>query len=1114
MRYCLRLLIGVVAVGLFAEFNTPADSALFAESTAGVATRPADKPLDAKALIPLDKLKPAVSKPASSDSPVPRRAQKAVDKAKVLIADGKYALAVPLLVERALGFAPNSAEVHRLLADAYMKLPDPGKALVHMRKALELNGDSISAQIKLAQLLIAQKQSSQATVALRTAMACSQSKPENPLTGEALLRLGKLLEQAGYLQAAMDCFEALSDNIDEHGRSYASRPLLRSVVLRPQRLWARRGELHARLRQPAKATPLLKRAFSRDRTNAKLAGLIVESLAASKQFKEAEAFLVDLAGRPLLRTKLPELASRTAVASGDKAMPLRIWKACRAAKRDSGALAVYLARAAEKLGAPDQGSAILQSALDSKPGDAAVTKFIVALYVSQRKFDKVLESLAKLLIADPSRDDLVSRQLADLGRSDIPKDLARKFAGRIASAPKDQRAPLHYITGRTAMIQGGQALALEQYGKAVKADPAFLPTYAHLAGIYAAKDQKDQLAALLKQIDKLPGGQESVAYYYARGKVLLAMSQIPQAEKSLQSGLKIDPRHLPTLEALGDLLLVVGRARDAAIAFRRAAVLNPNSRSLNKRLFEAYMALRAFRDARELAEKAVQRDPESSDAKIMLVRVLVASGRHAEAMKFLGELKTKFSDDPRVALLLVQAELAGGGSVMFKKDFDRVVASLEKIIGSDKSNSDALFELARIMMRNGQYARAHELWARVLKTRKNDAVQRASIETMMALGKYSTASAAIRKMMAVLPNDPILRGRLITCLKLDGKAKEACDVLKQWLSQATDADKAVTLRFEILNSMRTAKLYDSAQTFMNDWLLVDHLRVKRIIGWKASTFLIAEKPAEAITYAEKLLAGSPRNHPIKVVLITALTKTKAYSKAHGLLDKWISEQIKKPDNTQISQAGMPLTPQHMIGEYQGLKAGLYVSAGKLDQADAYAASCIKKDPGNIRVRLGLVSAFEETKEYDKALTRLDAWIKSLSGAKTPTTKPSGDSISNALKSCRAAAIGILATQKAYDKVIKRADECLKTDPTNLLVLSWRASALNETGHPDKALADIRKIHTVLPSLPLYKNNLGYQLADMGLELIEAERLIRQALAATRSTSRDYLAPVDSLSWVF
>jgi len=1134
MRYRTRPLIVFVAAGLLTGCQAPEGAggtvsagkasapttrpSTIAAGRKAPTTKPAPKPLPSKALIALDKLKPDIAKPtAKADSGVPPRAQKAVARARELIKDGKYALVVPLLVERALGFAPNSAEVHRLLSEAYIKLPDAGKALVHMRKAVELNGDSITAQVKLAPLYIAQNQKDQAIVALRTALLCSQSKPDNPLTGEALFRLGRLLDEGGYWTASLDCFEALSNNIERHGRKYASRPVLRNIVLRPQRLLTGRGELLLKLRRPAKAATLLKQAFNRDRTNANLAGLAVEALASSGQFNAAEKFLVDLAGQPSLQRKIPFLAAKTALASGDKSMPMRIWKACRAAKRDSGELAVALARAAEKLDAPDQGSAILRSILDSRPGDVAVTKFVVALYAAQGKGDKVFEVLGKLLRADPARDDIVAGQFANLVRGGIPKDFARKFAGKIASAPKDHRASLHYLTGRLGQFQGDESLPVAQYVKAVDTDPAFLPTYAHLAEIYGKKGDKDKLAGLLKNLEKLPGGQESVASCYARGKVHLAMADPLAAEKVLRKGLQMEGGHVPALEALGDALRLGGRVREAAAHYLTVKRLAPLRKGMSERLFEAYMSMRAFREARKFADEALKKNPENRDAKIMLVRVLVDSGQNEEASKLLDELKARTGDDRRLRLLAIRVDLAGARPVMFKKDFDRAVASLEKLTAPDRPDSDAAFVLARMMMQNGRYARAAELWGKLLKVRDDNIVLRARIGALMASGKYDAAGDAIRKMLATLPNDQVLQDRLFACLQLAGKNDRAAALIKQRLSQATESEKAVALRLKMLNFLQDAKLYDSMQEFMDDWILVDSARAEPLRQLKIQVYVLAEKYPRAVAYADKLLAKSPRNHTIKLLMVDALTKSKAYDKAHALLDKWITEQRKDPEeNPVFDQLTVAKTSTQKIAEFQGLKTGAYASAGKFDKANTYVADRLKEDSSNLNVRVELIAALGKAKEYDKALARLDAWTKALTVAATSTkpaatTRPSGG-IAEALAWCKETAVRVLVMKKAYDEAITRANRYLKSDPKNLELLRLRSSALNEVKQPEKALEDMRKMYELQPDFSGHWNNLGYQLADLGLELTEAEKLIRRSLTAIGPSSPNYLPPLDSLAW--
>jgi tetratricopeptide (TPR) repeat protein len=1113
MQYRLRVLMIALVAVLLLECHRPGAIVVSARA----AETPTGQPVPANARITLEKLKPAVSKPtAAADNGVPRRAQKAVDKAKTLISDGKYAMAVPLLVERALGFAPNSAEVHSLLAQAYMQMPDAGKALTHMKKAVELDGDSVIAQVKLAQLLLAQKQNDKAIIALRTALVCSQSSPENPVTGEALLRLGKLLDQSGYWRASLDCFETLSDNIDKHARKYASRPVLRNMVLRPQRLLTRRGELLVKLKQHEKAAPLLKRAFARDRTNAVLAGLIVDSLSAAKKFKETEKFLVELTAQPSLQAKLPELAATTAMALGDKTAPMRIWKACGSSKWDCGKLAVSLAQAAKKLGAPEEGLAILQGALDIRPGDVAVTKFLVAMYSAQGKGEKVFESLVKLLIAEPARDDAVGGQLDALIKAGVAKDFAKKFAPKITSAPKKQQAALHYLTARLASVQGDKALALTQYAQAVKIDPAFLPTYAHLAEIYDKNKQKDKLIALMKNLDSLPGGQDSFALYYAKGKVQIAMGDAIGAQKTLQAARRIDPRNISAIEALGDALFLSGRS-EATAAYRLVLKLAPERTGINKKLFDAYMARRSFSDAEKVARAMLAEAPKDRDTKIMLARVLVATGAHDEASKLLDELKARTSNDRVLMLLAIRVDLAGYKSVMFKKDFDKAVASLEKFTTANSSDREGLMLLARMFSANGQYQRATKQWDKLLKLRNDNIVGRLRIETLMSSGRYDQAAAAIQKMLVSLPGDSMMGDKLFTCLKMTDKNEDADKLLAKRLAQATDATKAFTLRLNRLNFLQEAKMYDQMQSFMDDWILVDSDRAVPLKNLKMEMFLLAEQYPKAVEYAKKVLARTPTNHEIKLGMVKAMTKAKSFDKAHKLLDKWIDDARKNPvqnNGAVFNPFDMVKSTEAKIDDYQGRKAAIYAAAGQLDQATAYVDGCLKKKPTGLMVRSGLIVALGEAKKHDLALSQLDKWIKALSA--TATTLPTGGAPSPnalALKWSKESSLRVMLMKKDYAAVVKRAGKYLAGDAKNIDLLLLRSSAYNELKQADKALIDIRAIYKLAPDKALYCNNLGYQLADMGIELPEAERLIRRAISDTDPSSVSYVAPLDSLGWV-
>jgi Tfp pilus assembly protein PilF len=87
-----------------------------------------------------------------------------------------------------------------------------------------------------------------------------------------------------------------------------------------------------------------------------------------------------------------------------------------------------------------------------------------------------------------------------------------------------------------------------------------------------------------------------------------------------------------------------------------------------------------------------------------------------------------------------------------------------------------------------------------------------------------------------------------------------------------------------------------------------------------------------------------------------------------------------------------------------------------------------------------------------------------------------------------------------------------------------ASAYSAAHEPDKSEEQLRLILRADPNDATANNDLGYQLADQGKELEEAERMIRRALELDRRQrgsgtavgadgDEDNAAYVDSLGWV-
>jgi tetratricopeptide (TPR) repeat protein len=89
------------------------------------------------------------------------------------------------------------------------------------------------------------------------------------------------------------------------------------------------------------------------------------------------------------------------------------------------------------------------------------------------------------------------------------------------------------------------------------------------------------------------------------------------------------------------------------------------------------------------------------------------------------------------------------------------------------------------------------------------------------------------------------------------------------------------------------------------------------------------------------------------------------------------------------------------------------------------------------------------------------------------------------------------------------ERALRVYPDDVGIAMTRAAALDRADRVDAALDALRGLRRARPNDPTVANSLGYTLADRGRDLGEAERLIREALAARP----DSAAIQDSMGWV-
>ena len=1057
---------------------------------------PTVKPLSAEAKLPLDKLPPALTKPVNAPGwdDLPPRVADSVRQAEQLLAQRQYARAIDLL-ERAAGFDPANVRIRRALGLAYFHLPNWGKALENLRQSAEKRGDDLEVQLALGRLYAGQKQKDQAVLALRTALLCSEADPSDPRTGEAVIRLAKLLDEKGYWTATLECYVRMEEWIDRHGQAYASQEALQDYVLQPELLLAERGRLLLRLRRPADAVEPLDRAYRRNRASEPTARLLIQAMTEAGKYPQAEQTLVEMASQPVLSRSVPDMAETLCRAAHDPKMPARIWQEFRQRNRKAGGrLAWSMAGAAERLGALDEASAILRSLLDEMPGDSTAATMLADLYLRQNRIDDVLALVATVLAADPASD--LGRRIAPrivAARPDADATLARQAAADSSGGAFAK----HYLAGELSIASGRQEQAIEQFQAALRANPKFFPAYESLMDLYVVRRQFPKVDALLESLKAF--AEDSPFPYYIRGKFALLRRQVPAAVELLEQARVRDRADVRIAMLLADAYAQAGQINDAERVLLSALEQGENA-LVFRAMFDLYLS-RGERDkAQSVASRVVARDPQGAAGQLMTARLHLAGGEKARAVELLKRLREQDDDNLEVRLLLVEAELSGREPTA--AELDAAIAEIGRIVRLRPDNDRAHKLLAELLARGGKHEQAADVWKRLYEeTARQTDVARAYAAALLRAERFEQAENVLRDLLTADPKDFPARQMLLVALDKLEKTAQARDLVEAWLEQEQEISTRPWYRQKLLELYETRKEYDRAQKLLDAWIdtTVEENLLRALRGRKIMLYGKAGQFDQACEFVEQWdKEKSAELDLARQVLIQTLSEGKQFDRGQKLLDQWIGDG-KDPSLKPLRYRKMEL----------------YRQAQQIEELVKYGLAWAREAPDDPLPRQMLVVVLVSGEQYDRAVSLLEGWLaegattRPATAPATQASQPAG-TVDEQRRWMREMILRVLSIQGKFERAAARADEYLRTDPDNVELLLLKGNAMSELGRIPEAISAMEKALAIRPDDPSVCNNLGYFYADRGVELAKAERLIRKALAA-RATEAAFL---DSLGWVF
>jgi tetratricopeptide (TPR) repeat protein len=534
--------------------------------------------------------------------------------------------------------------------------------------------------------------------------------------------------------------------------------------------------------------------------------------------------------------------------------------------------------------------------------------------------------------------------------------------------------------------------------------------------------------------------------------------------------------------------------------YKQALKLDPGASFLFEELTDLYIQSGKLKDAVTEAEDILKRDPNNLDAHRILGRIYTRMIGDTQQGKINEEMLRSATEqyekivakDPKDIeswLTLGRLYRTARNSVEAEKAYSQALAI-------DANNEDALTGLAIVYSDVGDTKKAIEKLQAVTNKDPNPRTLAALATSYEQLHDYASAAEVLRKAIELDPENAHLKRAL------------ALDLLYSANSDGVSSANREKLLGEALKYYQGFAADDPHDT---DALL----SIARIYGEKRDF----AKAREAL---DKAKASDPENLEVRYDEVNLLDKEGRTDKAIEALKSLLKDTERKSYSEAEKNVRFKLIES--LGE-------LYRGANQYQAAiDAFRQMADLDPESGARAEAQIVDAYRAAKDFKNARTEADAAIK-----KYPDDRVLKQVYASVLadmgkvdqgvaelrhllggdhdRETQLAIAQLYERAKRYEDMAKPLDAAEKlstTKPEKETVYFTRGAMYERLKKFDASEAEFKKVLEMDPESASALNYLGYMLADRGVRLDEAQKMISHAL----ELDPDNGAYLDSLGWVY
>ncbi len=537
----------------------------------------------------------------------------------------------------------------------------------------------------------------------------------------------------------------------------------------------------------------------------------------------------------------------------------------------------------------------------------------------------------------------------------------------------------------------------------------------------------------------------------------------------------------------------VGKAIDH---YKQALKLDPGASFLFEELTDLYIQSGRLKDAVTEAEDILKREPNNLDARRILGRIYTRMIGDTQQGKINEEMLHAATDqyekitakDPKDIdswLTLGRLYRTARNSVEAEKAYGQALSI-------DPNNEDALTGLAIVYSDVGDTRKAIEKLQAVTNKDPNPRTLAALATSYEQLKDYKSAADVLRKAIELDPENARLkralaRNLLYSC-GVGACAPGTLDESLKYYKEFSDEDPHDTEAM-----LRMAEIYREKRDFSKAREILDKAKA-------------ADPENLEVRYDEvNLLAMEGQTDKAVETLKGVLkdTERKSYSESEkatrvNLLERLgelyrVANQNQPAVDTfrQVADLDADSAP-HAEAEI----IDTYRTAKDYKAARAEADAAMKKFPDDRGLKLVNASVLADMGKIDQAVSQLRGMLK-------------GDHD----RDTQLAIAQLFEKAKRYDdmeKPLDAAEKLSETKPDKETVYFMRGAMYERLKKYDAAEAQFRKVLDMDPDSAGALNYLGYMLADRGVRLDEAQKMISRAVELEPENG----AYLDSLGWLY